>query len=663
MVAFGGKALAITQGGAAGPPPPGGVTPEADIMRRQPWSIGSTDFVGLCGLTGLCVLALVGATPALAQGLDDYSFEENETGEGAVYGRILYMEGPVTLNRVSGFQDDPVVNDPLVPGDSVITGPGSRAEIQLADGSILSLDLATEVVLLSLSDSTSEFENTTILQLISGSIIVEAAQMDMSEKRFQIDTDSASVFLLSDGLFRIDVRPDGSTVILSRRGVAEVLARDVSTIVRSGERITVRPSEIPGEPQGFNTRIYDEFDQWAARRDETLLQRQRIDDQYPPGLPDPVRPYVVELSYHGSWYRNPTYGWVWRPIGLYAGWQPYMHGRWVPSPGGLMWVSYEPWGWAPFHYGRWELLLGTGWVWIPGHVFSGAYVAWSVSPGYFGWCPLGYYDRPLIHASFGSHHTPWVYVRQHHLYDHHVHDIFIKDVRTIDTIQKNHRVVRGIPVVSPHKVKANPQVAEEFHRSAAVRNADLRVDNDRRMPFHEKERQRAVRVNRARSDERQQRGVSVSTGGSDRSVTVTTPSRAVSVPQAREPRVEREPRGPDRGPALQPGRSAPPRGGSGATPEVERSSTPSRRMPAGTSTTPERIRRIIPRSGGTGSSENRSQVGPRSETPAPGNRGATANRPTQGQKAGGASKGPGKGAGKGAGKGSGKKAGTRSGGN
>lgn len=643
-------------------------------MRRQPGIIRLAAFAGVAGFT------LAGAPPALAQPAEEY-LEQGEAGEaGAAYGRLLYFDGPITVNRVAGFQDEPLVNDPLVPGDVMITGAG-RAEIQLADGSLVTLDHDTELALLSLSDNMNLLENTTILQLASGSIILDAARMDSSEKRFQIDTDAASAFLLSDGLFRIDARPDGSTVIMSRRGVVEVLAQDVSTIVRSGERITVRPFQIPGEPQAYNTRIMDEFDVWVTRREEALLARQRIDDQYPAGLPEPVRPYATELTYYGSWYRSPAFGWVWRPVGLHAGWQPYTYGRWVPSPAGLVWVSHEPWGWAPFHYGRWELLFGTGWVWIPGNVFSGAYVAWSLSPGYFGWCPLGYYDRPLtIHASYGGYHHPWVYVGQHHLYDRRVHESYIRDVTVVRTIEKERVIVRGIPVVEPHKAKSYPKVAEEFHRQATVRGVSMKIDEERRMPFHEKERQRQVTLNRMRTGERQQQGLHVSTGREGRPVTVTTPSRGVSVPErglGTNRTTGRQDREPDRPPAraATPQRGVPQRG-TGDIPGVQGSSTPSRRNPGATSSTPDRIRRIIPRSGGAGGHTSEPSVGPRTtpgRSPArqPSvNRGAVPSGKAQGKASpaspgkGGSGKAAGKsgGSAKSSGKNSGKK-GSGSGGN
>ena len=419
--------------------------------------------------------------------------------EGGVYGRLRHIEGELDLRRAGERLDELAINEPIAPGDVLTTGSYGRAEVQLADGSILILDADTELVLQSLSDRARQIEDTTLLQLGYGSLIVRPAEIDSGQKRFQIDTEAASIFLLSDGQFRIDVRDDGTAVVSSRRGVAEVLAEEISSIVRSGERVTVRPGSPPGDPKTFNTRLGDELDEWVLERDDVLARGEPLDSESPVGLPEAVEPYAVELSHYGHWYNNPSYGWVWRPVGLVSGWQPYLHGRWVYSPTGLVWVSSEPWGWAPFHYGRWEFLFGSGWVWIPGHVFSGAYVAWGVAPGYFGWCPLGYYDYP-VRFTFGVHRTPWVYVRGHQLYHPRVHTHAVRDLTVIRELEAKRVIMRGHPRINPRRVNEAPRLAEELHQVAGFRK-ELQLKEDptgRRVAFREQERQRLVEMNNRR---------------------------------------------------------------------------------------------------------------------------------------------------------------------
>src|SRR5262249_56104616 len=73
-----------------------------------------------------------------------------------------------------------------------------------------------------------------------------------------------------------------------------------------------------------------------------------------------------DLAGYGTWRDEPTYGPVWVPSGVSAGWAPYTTGRWVWDPFySWSWVDSAPWGWAPYHYGRW-VYTGGCWGWAPG---------------------------------------------------------------------------------------------------------------------------------------------------------------------------------------------------------------------------------------------------------------------------------------------------------
>ena len=482
--------------------------------------------------------ALPEATPAAptpAEGtFDPYAEPETNPEDGSVYARIRHLEGAVSLRRDSQVQDDLTLNEPVVPGDQIDTADG-RAEIQFSDGTLLRLDKGTSLVVRSLSDNANQIENSTILQLPAGSLIVRTDRIDSRMERFQIDTPAASVFILSEGLFRVDVRADGPTVIASRGGAAEVMAQDVSNIVRSGERSFVTAGQAPLEPQVYNTLRADAFDDWSSARDEALLYRETAQTRIPPGLPDPVEPYAEELSYHGQWIHTPSYGWVWRPVGVTQDWRPYYHGRWVWSPAGMVWASYEPWGWAPYHYGRWEFLVGGGWVWIPGYVYGGAHVAWLYSPGYFGWAPLGYYDYPVhIGFHFGLFYSPWVYVHGYHLYHHDIHTVCVKETTVIHTIEKQYVVVPGSPRITPDQVARRPQIADEAHRRVAARR-EIQLDparNGRQVPFQESERQQLARSTSRRVRETGVGARSVGRSGG-RPVTIVPQDRGVTVPRTR----------------------------------------------------------------------------------------------------------------------------------
>ncbi len=114
--------------------------------------------------------------------------------------------------------------------------------------------------------------------------------------------------------------------------------------------------------------------------------------------------------------RSDEYGWVWKPGVTDDEWRPYWRGRWAAYPGGMTWVSSEPWGYLTYHHGRWAWGAGLGWYWIPGVYYSPAWVAWRWHDGYCGWAPLNYYNRPCDWG-YGSWHGygAWNVVRVNHI--------------------------------------------------------------------------------------------------------------------------------------------------------------------------------------------------------------------------------------------------------
>ena len=82
------------------------------------------------------------------------------------------------------------------------------------------------------------------------------------------------------------------------------------------------------------------------------------------------RPIEVEefTKSYGHWVKVPEKGYVWRPTGVPARWNPLQEGHkvWNPAINGYVWESpNRPWGWLPLDYGQWELYAQTDWVWVP----------------------------------------------------------------------------------------------------------------------------------------------------------------------------------------------------------------------------------------------------------------------------------------------------------
>ncbi|HEY0986207.1 MAG TPA: DUF6600 domain-containing protein, partial [Kofleriaceae bacterium] len=98
--------------------------------------------------------------------------------------------------------------------------------------------------------------------------------------------------------------------------------------------------------------------------------------------------FYDQLSPYGTWYDDPTYGWVFAPGD--PSYLPYTNGRWSNTEYGFTWISNDPFGWATDHYGRW--VWANRWVWRPDTTWGPAWVQWREGDGYVGWAPAGYSD-------------------------------------------------------------------------------------------------------------------------------------------------------------------------------------------------------------------------------------------------------------------------------
>jgi hypothetical protein len=382
-------------------------------------------------LIPITLLGLLAAAPALAQapGIEAYG-DDYQSGD---FGRILFEDNGVTILRGhdADARDRGTVNAPIFPGDTLRTDANQRVEVELAGGTLVRLDEGGELTFLSLPSPSAQYRDNIVLQLAEGTIRI-ASRLDDGEE-FRIDTPASSVYLLGDGDFRIEAEPRGRTLVLSRRGVAELSAEGGSVLVRAGMMSEAIPGGVPESARTFNTFSSDRFDRWVRERDEALKIRDDYygdagyadegygDDAAYDEIPEEVQPYYGELSRNGRWVYVDDYGYGWYPTAVKSGWRPYYYGYWAYGPGGYFWVSNEPWGWAPYHYGRWHHVSGYGWTWFPGRVFAGAWVSWSWGSAYVGWAPLDYYGYPAHYTTLRpGFYDPlcWVFVDYHHVYHH-----------------------------------------------------------------------------------------------------------------------------------------------------------------------------------------------------------------------------------------------------
>jgi hypothetical protein len=384
-------------------------------------------------IMGLLILVTMTSGQSLAQtGNAAVDLDATAVPEGAAWARIRHLEGEFTLyqNDVSDA-DAGGINAPVLPGDILETSYDGRLEIQLANGSVVWLDHGTRLSVLTLADGRSRFENQTLFSLESGSLMIQVEPFSSDEELFRIDTEAATIYLLEEGLYRMEAGAGGGTRVTSRRGVGEVLAAEQSMLVRSGEGVFTAAGHPPGTPRIVRVMNEDAFDVFVSDRRQVFLSTGAASyAAYNEEIPVEVQPYLVEMDSHGTWNRHPSYGAIWVPR-VSAGWRPYTYGYWHRRPAGNVWVSHDPWGYAPYHYGRWEYLPAYGWSWMPGGLYSPAWVSWGYSGRHVGWSPVGWYNYPSgwsISISFGVFNTSyWNFVDYSHFHHHHVNRVVVKE--------------------------------------------------------------------------------------------------------------------------------------------------------------------------------------------------------------------------------------------
>lgn len=304
--------------------------------------------------------------------------------------RLSYTEGEVSL-APAGTEEwaEAVLNRPLTTGDRVWVDNGGRAELQIGSATV-HLDGNTGLSIVDLDDDVIH------LDVTEGSANVRVLRK-RDDESIEVSTPNSTVAILRPGEYRIEANDAGDqTIVRTRNGEAEVSGGSKTWRVDTSEEgVFDGVDEIAArvEPLGPRTA----FEDWA--NDRNRVSENAVSTRY---VSNEVVGYE-DLDRHGYWVNEPSYGYVWQPSYVVAGWAPYRHGRWVwVSPWGWSWVDNSPWGFAPFHYGRWAYVRSR-WCWVPGPrhirpVYAPALVAWTSSPGIsvsvgfgsgVGWFPLG----------------------------------------------------------------------------------------------------------------------------------------------------------------------------------------------------------------------------------------------------------------------------------
>ena len=300
--------------------------------------------------------------------------------------RLGYIEGSVSF-QPAGEPDwvQAVPNRPMTTGDHLWTDKESRAELQLGS-SVIRLSENTGVSFLNLDDHTVQ------LQLSSGAINIRVRRLDQDDA-FEIDTPNLAFTVSEPGNYRLNASDDGTyTVVNLRDGGGQATGNGQTYTLHAGQQGTFSGTDsLNADVENIGGP--DQFDSWASGRD-----RRYDDSRSAKYLSHDVVGYE-DLDDNGDWRDDPSYGHVWFPTRVEAGWAPYHTGHWDwIAPWGYTWVDDSAWGYAPFHYGRW-VTVGGRWGWIAGPVEVRAVYAPALvvfiggGPGGFGgnvgWFALG----------------------------------------------------------------------------------------------------------------------------------------------------------------------------------------------------------------------------------------------------------------------------------
>lgn len=184
-----------------------------------------------------------------------------------------------------------------------------------------------------------------------------------------------------------------------------------------------------------------------------------------------------DLRRHGRWRVHPIWGDVWQPPGA-CRYRPYFNGHFSYTSQGMLWVGFDPWSDVTDHYGRWARDPRLCVVWVPGYVWSPAWVIFRQGGGYIGWFPMppnygDFDDGPYFGVNVGWNDwygyrdwygrdsdvffNLWIFVDDNHFYRRDSRNFYVDSSRVRNLIERtqdtthyameNDRMVnRSIPV-------------------------------------------------------------------------------------------------------------------------------------------------------------------------------------------------------------------------
>ena len=178
--------------------------------------------------------------------------------------RISLIHGDISTQRGdSGDWSAAALNQPLMTGDKISTGDDARAEVQLDFANTIRFAANTKANIANLTKKN--------IQIQLGEGLATYTVSKDSEAEPEIDTPNVSIHPSHhDGVFRIEVHPDGDTIVIVRKGEAQIATPQGSTEVRSGEMATIRGTSDEAQYKIASAADRDDWDRWNSDRDHII---------------------------------------------------------------------------------------------------------------------------------------------------------------------------------------------------------------------------------------------------------------------------------------------------------------------------------------------------------------------------------------------------------
>ncbi len=301
--------------------------------------------------------------------------------------RLGFVNGRVSFFRPGepGWVDA-LVNTPLAAGDRLETDASGSLELQIGSYSFMRAWGNTAIELVSHEPGRIRFH------VLEGRVSYDLQGLEPGQ-RVEAAAPNASAAFVQPGIYRLEVDPDQTRIIVRNGGRAHVSPEGAPPFSLDEERAAVVESAPNPQVSLHPAPPPDSWDDWNSARSSYLLASESA--RYVP-----AEVYgASDLDRHGRWQVESEYGPVWVPNAVPVDWAPYSSGVWAHDPYyGWTWVDTAPWGWAPYHYGRW-VHLGGRWGWAPGpRVMRPAYAPALVA----------FFDAPRAQVGIGAPVVSWV---------------------------------------------------------------------------------------------------------------------------------------------------------------------------------------------------------------------------------------------------------------